>query len=109
MVKKKTKKKDGAKVSVKKSDIKLFLQESYYIVMYNILLFVGIIFTFSSFLSFDHHRYCDGGVVLTDHYSCTNSAVYYEYDTTTIVLFITGVLLIAFWYLRRNTQIYYGE
>ena len=108
MTKKKTNKNTVVN-PIKTSDIKLFFKEGYYVIVYNILFFVGIILTFSSLLSFDHHRSCDGGLKLTDHYSCTNPAFYYEYSIDAIVVFVVGILLMAFWYLKRNTQIYYGD
>ncbi|MCK5027809.1 MAG: hypothetical protein KAS07_05315 [Candidatus Pacebacteria bacterium] len=83
------------------------LEESYYLIINNILLFLGVGFMSFSLLSFKHGRYCDG--TPTDHYSCLNSATFYEYTPGIIFLFVIGALLVSYWYIKRTTTVYYGE
>ena len=78
-------------------------QDVYYLILDNTFLFIGVVFMASSILNFDHGRYCDGTIV--DHYSCVNSATFYEYSTTAIFVFIFGVICTSFWYVKRNTTI----
>ncbi|MCK5027779.1 MAG: hypothetical protein KAS07_05160 [Candidatus Pacebacteria bacterium] len=78
-------------------------RDAYYLTLDNIFLFIGVILMASSFLNFDHDRYCDG--TFADHYACVNSATFYEYSTATIFVFVLGAVFIVFWYVKRNTTI----
>ncbi len=82
-------------------------REYYYLIVDNLMLFVGVVLVSSSILNFDHSRYCDG--LRSDNYACVNSATIYDYSTSTILLFVLGFLCITLWYVKRTTPIVYEE
>jgi len=76
------------------------VKEYYYVMKDNITLFLGLILISSGILSFRSDRYCEGNP--NDYYGCVNPATYYYYSTTTIVIIVMGVLMLAFWRLRKR-------
>lgn len=77
------------------------IADVYYTVAYNLSAFLGVGLMAFSVLNFNRGRYCDG--TPADHFSCLNSATYYEYSWLMIGLFVFGSLCLTYWCVRRKT------
>jgi hypothetical protein len=77
------------------------IKNTYYIMVDNLSLFLGVVLSVTSLVSFSHGRECDG--TTATYYACTNPDVYYYYTIPATFFLVVGVVSIVFWFVKRDT------
>jgi uncharacterized membrane protein YidH (DUF202 family) len=63
-------------------------------------LFIGIALVVIGLMTFSSGKFCDGGTAIGSN--CTRPSTYYYFNTTSIVLVVTGTFLTVLWTVRNR-------